>query len=169
VNKLISDTYRQQNALLHKSKTKYGQRGHRHLKIVSKLRKKYKCTSVLDYGCGTGDLSKKAPYWVSNYDPAIDEYSKLPEPADLIVCTDVMEHIEPELLDNVMGHLKELTQKFAYFVIATRPDTSKTLPDGSNPHKIVNDAKWWVNKLSEYFCVEDIDIKKGEVIILCTP
>jgi 2-polyprenyl-3-methyl-5-hydroxy-6-metoxy-1,4-benzoquinol methylase len=167
VTKLITETYRQQNAQLHKTH-KYGQRGHRHLEAVTKLRKDYDCSSVLDYGCGQANLSDKAPFTVQNYDPAIDEYSKLPEPADLVVCTDVMEHAEVELLENVLSHLRSLTINVAYFVIATRLDTSKTLPDGSNPHKIVNDAKWWVNKLSHYFYIEDIEIKKGEVVILCT-
>jgi 2-polyprenyl-3-methyl-5-hydroxy-6-metoxy-1,4-benzoquinol methylase len=167
--KLISDEYRKLNKELHLSPKKYGQRGHRHLGVVKSLRKKYKCKTVLDYGCGQGDLSRKAWFAVQNYDPAVDEYSQLPAPADLVVCTDVLEHIEPELLDNVLSHLQELAVKVGYFVIATRYDTSKTLPDGSNPHKIVRKAEWWQKKLSEYF---ESDLKhetKGECTILCTP
>jgi len=167
--KLITDEYREQNAKLHQSGEKYGQRGGRHLNIVSKLRSDYKCTSVLDYGCGTGNLSRKALFEVKNYDPAIEKYAKLPDPADMVVCTDVLEHIEPELLYNVLSHLKELTCRVAYFVIATRYDSSKTLPDGSNPHKIVKNAKWWADTLSGYFTIETTEIKKGEVVIVCTP
>lgn len=165
--KLISEKYRNQNHLLHESPTKYGQRGHRHLNIVSKLRSAYECSSVLDYGCGKGDLSNHADFDVQNYDPAIHEYSDLPGQADLVVCTDVLEHIEPEFLENVLAHLAFLTQKVAYIVIATRYDRSKTLPDGSNPHKIVESADWWREKIP--FDVVEEEIKEGEVYFTCVP
>ena len=160
--KLISDEYRKQNELLHKSRTKYGQRGHRHIPVITEIIEDHDCATVLDYGCGTGELVKKAPFEVNSYDPAISRYAQLPKPADLVVCTDVLEHIEPELLDNVLKHLKDLTLKVGYFVIATRPDTSKSLPDGSNPHKIIQKPHWWKSVLSNYFTVYQFRAKIGE-------
>lgn len=160
--KLISDEYREQNQLLHQSRNKFGQRGHRHLPAITELIERHNCASVLDYGCGTGELAKKAPFDVINYDPAISRYSNMPNSADLVVCTDVLEHVEPDLLDNVLKHLQGLTCKVGYFVIATRPDTSKTLPDGSNPHKIIEKPHWWKSVLSNYFIIEQFRAKIGE-------
>ncbi|MDR9419449.1 methyltransferase domain-containing protein [Gracilimonas sp.] len=160
--KLISDEYKEQNRLLHESKTKFGQRGHRHLNQVRKLYKEYKCSSIIDYGCGKADLSKACRVKVQNYDPGIPEYDIDPDSADLVVCTDVLEHIEPELLDNVLSHLQELTLKVGWFVIATRYDRSKTLPDGSNPHRVVKPGKWWKAKLSNYFTIEQFLDGGGE-------
>ena len=164
---LISGEYREQNRLLHESPTKYGQRGHRHLSAVRDIMAKYECKTILDYGCGTGELSKHADFHVQNYDPAIPQYSNLPNPADLVVCTDVMEHIEIDYLGSVLNHISNLAKKAVYFVIATRYDRSKNVPDGSNPHKIVENGLWWERKLSEYFKVVEHEEKSGEVVFLC--
>jgi hypothetical protein len=101
---------------------------------------------VLDYGCGKGTLDVPG---IRRYDPAIPEFSKSPSPAHLVVCTDVMEHIEPEYVGNTILHIYSLTKRVAYFQIATRRDKSKTLPDGTNPHKTVRKGKWWINTFKE--------------------
>ncbi len=167
--KLISDYYKHQNQKLHEENPKYGKRGNRHLPTLYKLMREYKCKEILDYGCGKGFLSKSSKYPVQNYDPAIPEYDIDPVPSDMVVCTDVLEHIEPELLDNVLTHIHSLTIKCAYFVIATRPDNSKTLPDGSNPHRIVNNADWWVSKLNQYCKTVSVKPRPHEVQIVCIP
>ena len=166
--KLISEYYKKQNRLLHESGEKYGQRGDRHLKKIHDLKEEYGCNTILDYGCGTGTLSKKLE-GVVNYDPGILEFDIMPEQADLVVCTDVLEHIEPELLGNVLKHLHILTNKCAFFSIATRYDSSKLLPDGTNPHKIVKSVAWWSKTLSDYFVIERVRPLIGEVEIVCTP
>lgn len=166
--KLITEKYRELNQQLHESKHKYGQRGHRHLDKLKLIKGAYDCSTVLDYGCGTATLARHASFTVKNYDPAIPQYSSMPDPADLVVCTDVLEHIECDLLDNVLSHLQDLTLKVGFFVVATRPDTSKTLPDGTNPHKIIESPGWWTTKLSEYFTIESAEGKGGEVEIIVT-
>ena len=167
--KLISDYYRKQNEQLHQTHKDYGQKGHRHLTVIKHLRDRYKCKTVLDYGCGGGKLAKNAPFKVINYDPAIPEYSKLPIPADMVVCTDVLEHIEPELLDNVLDHIAGLTRGVAYFVIATRKDRTKLLPDGTNPHKIVKEPSFWRDQLAKRFKIVRVTPKRGEVEVICEP
>ena len=104
--------------------------------------------SAVDYGCGKGLLKKNLRIACTNYDPAVPEFSALPHPADLVVCTDVLEHIEPERLDSVLTHLRQLGRKGLYAVIATRPDSSKLLADGTNPHKIIKTARWWHDRLA---------------------
>ena len=71
----------------------------------------------------------------------------MPEiPAELVICTDVLEHIEPELIDNVLKHIESLTLKTAYLIIDTLP-AQKNLPDGRNAHLIIENQDWWTNKI----------------------
>ena len=87
---------------------------------------------------------------IQNYDPAVPEYSKPPAPADLVVCTDVLEHVEPEMLDGVLDDLKRLTLHYFYGEIAIVP-AKKTLADGRNAHLTVHPIGWWLPKLCERF------------------
>jgi hypothetical protein len=124
----------------------------------------YEFKSVLDYGCGKGTLAASIGNTiVSEYDPAIEGKDSPPEPADLVVCTDVLEHIEPQLLDNVLKHLASLTNRRLLFNIATKYALSHTLPDGRNPHLIVKPAWWWKFQIEKYFTIERWDIEKHYV------
>jgi hypothetical protein len=117
-------------------------------------------TDVLDYGCGKGNLGIGR-----KYDPAIPEYAKDPDPADLVVCTDVLEHIEPECLEDVLKHIQSKCRKKAFFVISTRP-AKKILPDGRNAHLIIQPSGWWVSTLSRYFSIESTSQKKPDELIV---
>jgi hypothetical protein len=115
--------------------------------------------SILDYGCGHGKILSKLSsspgmdhIRYSGYDPGIPERSALPEPADLVVCTDVLEHIEPDCLDSVLQHLSELVIYAGYFMPHTGP-ANAILPDGRNAHLIQQPAEWWEKKIKEYFPV----------------
>jgi hypothetical protein len=157
----ISPEYAELNAQLHKSFERYGCNSARHLERIEKLMKEAGCHSVLDYGCGKGGLvkaleGKHIP--VQGYDPAMEEYSDAPKPADMVVCTDVLEHIEPEKLDAVLADLNRLTLKTAFLLIALRYDSTKTLPDGTNPHKIVESLDWWVAKLRVVFGYDAVKV-----------
>ncbi len=125
---------------------------------------KYQAKDVLDYGCGKGNLGeklKKLGIEVMNYDPAIPEFSKDPTPADLVVCTDVMEHVEPEFVDEVLDHIKSLSRKAAYFVIAFT-ESKKFLPDGRNSHICIEPPEWWEEKLLKRFkVVEKSEMERG--------
>ena len=154
--KLISEQYRKQNRLLHQSGKNFGHRGHRHLDEIRELMERYECKDVLDYGCGKATLSKQADFLVVSYDPAVPKYEADPPQCDAVVSTDVLEHIEPELIDNVLRHIRSKMVVAGYFVINTHKDRSKTLPDGTNPHRLIRSADWWTDKVSEYFTIENI-------------
>lgn len=112
--------------------------------------------SILDYGAGKQTLAKSlSTLPVTSYDPAIEKISEKPEGKfDLVVCTDVMEHIEPDYLDAVLDDLRRYTGKMVFLNVATRPAV-KSLPDGRNAHLIVEDYRWWWPKLVERFeCVQ---------------
>ena len=148
---MISEQYREQNRLLHDEDREYGSKGgKKHHKFIRKLAERYECKSILDYGCGKGSLKQIMGGIVANYDPAT--FPELPEPADMVVCTDVLEHIEPEYLDDVMNHLRMLTLKVAFFVVACRK-AARSLPDGRNTHLIVQSQQWWLDKIGEKFTI----------------
>ncbi len=114
-----------------------------------------KPSSVLDYGAGKGTVAAylrnhAVDIPIAEYDPAIEAISKAPDPADLVICTDVLEHIEPKHLNAVLRDLARVTQQRLFFNISLRPST-KTLPDGRNAHLIVKSADWWREKLAKHF------------------
>lgn len=110
---------------------------------------------LLDYGCGhrlslRETLKPTRAIRYQAYDPAVPEYSGEPEPSEMVVCIDVLEHIEPELLDNVLDHLESLTKRVLFATIATGP-AGKNLPDGRNAHLIQKPSEWWIPKFVERF------------------
>lgn len=149
---LISATYRQLNHDLHRQNLFYGVGGAKHVNVVKELTEKLKTQSVLDYGCGKGHLAKELAFPIWEYDPAIPGKDQSPRPADIVVCTDVLEHIEPEHLLGVLGDLKRVVKQIGYFTIHTGP-AQKTLPDGRNTHLIQKHRQWWKNRLKAYFMV----------------
>lgn len=140
---LFTDKYKDLLSEMHAGSKRFGSGSKKHREKVSR----FGFEDILDYGCGKGNLGLGR-----KYDPAIPEFSADPEPADLVVCTDVLEHIEPECLDDVLGHIRSKTKKKAYFVIATRR-AKKTLPDGRNAHLIVESSDWWLNKLKQHYII----------------
>jgi hypothetical protein len=143
---LASEEYRKQLVEKHASMA-WGKHGHSHAPEVQEYIKQLGARSVLDYGCGRATLAKALPeVKVQEYDPGIPGKDHLPKPADLVVCTDVLEHIEPAHLDQVLRHVFLLARRGAYFVIATRL-ARETLPDGRNAHFIVQPPEWWLAKL----------------------
>lgn len=167
---LISESYRNQNTYLHETKKSYGEGGYQDAKKVKGIAKQYSVQSILDYGCGKATLSKSMGWFgpkVYNYDPAIPEYADLPYSRDMVVCTDVLEHIEPELLDNVLDHLRDMTDKVIYLSVATRP-AKKVLPDGRNAHLIQEQVEWWMPKLRERFNVVEYWGTAGDLYVVAT-
>jgi hypothetical protein len=158
----ITPEYAALNEELHKSFARYGSNSERHLPRILELLREVGGQSVIDYGCGKGSLVKaltEKAIPVQGYDPAMGEYKARPEPADVLVCTDVLEHIEPECLDAVLADIKALARKAAFLLIALRYDSTKLLPDGTNPHKIVQELHWWVAKLRKAFGHDSVKVK----------
>lgn len=149
---LISVGYAELNAQLHRDNLAYGVGGGKHAHVVQKLAENLKTTSVLDYGCGKGYLAKELPFPIWEYDPAIPEKASTPRPADLVVATDVLEHIEPDKLAFVLDDIRRCTKKAAYLVIHTGA-SSKSLADGRNAHLIQQPLGWWKQILKKFFTV----------------
>lgn len=152
-SKTISDEMLRLNKELHADPRGFGGDGAIHFEAVRDLIEKYKCWSLLDYGCGQGLLKKALKshgikIMMTDYDPAIKGCDILPiVPYDMVTCTDVLEHIEPEYLDEVLKHIGHLAQKVIYLVICCLP-ANKILSDGRNAHLITEDPYWWMNKIT---------------------
>lgn len=93
--------------------------------IVNMLKEFPEIETILDYGCGDGTLKT----WVEDagitdkkwtlYDPGIEEYKDPPKGKfDLVITTDVLEHVEEIMLNKVLDNLRALTGKFLYNEIA---------------------------------------------------
>ena len=167
---LISETYRKLNADLH-ARTVFGQRGERHAPVVRDLLRETGARTVLDYGAGRGTLADALKgFDVWSYDPAVKRFETLPPPCDIVVCTDVLEHIEPDCLQTVLEHLRSLTRVVAHIVIAIKPDGHKRLGDGRDPHLIVQPPDWWRAKLEEHYpVVRCVNVTNRDATFRATP
>ena len=150
MSELITDEYKRLNSELHESNSTYGTSGWKWAPHVEKLSKEYQTQNILDYGCGKRTLQQNLSFDIDHYDPAIPEFSERPVQHDIVVCTDVLEHIEPDCLNDVLTDLHDLAKKVVFLTVATRP-ACKTLADGRNAHLIVENSDWWIDKLKEKF------------------
>lgn len=162
---LITEEYRKLNKELHKTREDYGTSSGAIAGLVKDLINKYEFETVLDYGCGKGLLKKAIGPIITEYDPAISGKDNPPSPAELVICSDVLEHIEPECIDDVLGDLERVTQDFLFALIATGP-AKKVLSDGRNAHLIQEGLPWWINKMEGHFHIQLIDTSlKGKIIL----
>ena len=175
---LISEPYRQQQKALHDDHTKpYGVASATYAPIVAKIINNYEVQTLLDYGAGARLtliktiseqrlVSRKFDYRA--YEPAVEMYSKTPEPAEMVACIDVLEQIEPDLLDNVLDDLKRLTQRIGLFTVSTRP-AMRVLSDGRNAHLIQESAEWWLPKFTDRFSLQTFQSQKDGFLVLVSP
>lgn len=146
-DELITPEYRRMQEVLHAAPEGYGGKGSKWVNTVAGLVHATSSTSVLDYGCGRGSLGRALreiypKLSVFEYDPAIPEKRELPKPADLVVCTDVLEHVEGPQVPAVLLHLRSLTQRAAFVVISLVP-SAKILTDGRGAHVTLESTTWW--------------------------
>jgi hypothetical protein len=164
----ISPEYRALNAQLHRENVAYGVGGGRHAPTVAKLCEQLKTHSVLDYGCGKGYLAKALEFPIWEFDPCVPGKDERPRPADIVCCTDVLEHVEPDNLGATLADLARVTKKVAYLVIHTGP-ASKTLADGRNAHLIQQGEPFWRAALAPFFDVAQCFVKGQELHVVAAP
>lgn len=147
---LVSPEYRAALRQYHEDHN-WGGDGHKHAAAVSQLIDETQAATVLDYGAGRGALATtlgqlRPGQRVSNYDPGRESGGDMPKPCHVVACTDVLEHVEPNRLDNVLRHLYAVTGRGAYVVISTRP-AKAVLADGRNAHISLHSPEWWQAEL----------------------
>lgn len=153
MGELISPAYLEEQRRLHAAPRGYGGKGSRWAEFVARLATTTDPSSILDYGAGQGSLETalwEAGWFIQSYDPAVEAFHHRPGPADLVICTDVLEHVEPDLVDDVIADLAGLTLQTLFVVISLVP-TSKTLSDGRQAHISLHPKKWWKARLAVHF------------------
>jgi len=121
--------------------------------IIANIINSCNIQSVLDYGCGEAGAWKQHGlarlFGIDNlrlYDPSKPEYLNGRQRSDLVICTDVLEHIPEHLLDEVLINIAENTNKIMFLAISTR-ESSKRLINGQKAHQTVQPKSWWLEKL----------------------
>lgn len=145
---MISEKYKKMLQTIHES-TPFGKRVKfpKHLEsFIDEIRP----TSMIDFGCGKGRLIEriKETYpsiTIRGYDPGNVKFSyPIENPVDLLMSTDVLEHIEPVYLDETLKFLSTKS-RYVYHQIACSP-AKLVLPDGRNAHLIIENQSWWRQK-----------------------
>jgi hypothetical protein len=165
MGEVISEQQRQLNQALHAENDLFGV-GMANLesgRLPAALRRMHElgcCNSILDYGTGKGALVQRLreelpPYInVQGYDPAVQRFSHRPsQPFDVVTCVDVLEHVEPTSIDEVLRDISRLTREFCYLVIDLQPAV-KSLPDGRNAHILLAPADWWLGRVAQLFACQ---------------
>ena len=167
----ISEDYRVEQQKLHEN-PKYGVASLSFAPIVRSLLRLGKCASLSDYGAGKCNLKKAlrlrdgSGVRYQPYDPAFPDYGT-PQPADLVTCIDVLEHIEPNSLDAVISELASISLKLAFLTVHTGP-AKKVLSDGRNAHLIQESTSWWLDRFEPYFDILHVQqVRKGFFVVAC--
>jgi hypothetical protein len=116
--------------------------------------------TFLDYGCGRGQLvtfiNHKTRGFAFGYDPASD-IAMTSDPlsptirVDWIISCDVLEHIQPGELSEVMEWMGGHASKGLLLTIANMPDPHEVNGELVELHLIQEPMTWWTEKLREHF------------------
>lgn len=109
--------------------------------------------TMLDYGSGEGTLrahiehERPGRVEITEYDPGMPGINKLPERTfDLVVTTDVLEHVEPHLLKETIREIAELADITVYHNIPCYATGSSFISGpykGMNIHLTVENPAFW--------------------------
>ena len=136
-----------------------------HVSTLIQLTQRFGFHSMLDFGCGKGMLYRPVNdirlsdgrsfnclqellgLPATLYDPGYLPYASRPDtPSDLVVCTDVLEHVPAEDIPWILEELFALSRVFVFANIAGYP-AKKTLPNGENAHCTVETVEWWTAQI----------------------
>lgn len=166
---LISEDYRRMQEELHQN-PHYGVASIGYAPMVAQIMQSVRAQELLDYGAGKGRLGEalrqhlSESFTVHHYDPAIPQWADTPAPCTFVACIDVLEHIEPELLDNVLDDLARVTAGVGVFTVHTGP-AEKMLSDGRNAHLTQQTPEWWLPKfLSRFELVQFSRVGQGMAV-----
>lgn len=176
----MSEGYRKLQEKLHDDHAGYGTSGRNHASRVfmagAQIVRKFGKCDILDYGCGKETLRLAVEeafppiegMRILGYDPGRPGFDAEPSKAQVVVCTDVMEHIEPECVDAVLRHICELTEHVAIINVSLVPAV-KTLADGRNAHICLKPKEWWISFLKKYFVLIEQADSPAELLVVGQP
>jgi SAM-dependent methyltransferase len=145
--------------------------------LIGALLKKIQFDSILDAGCGNGcavqlladagkqakgfDISPTAAELARSYgrDCIMGSILNIPFPEqsfDVVMSTDVMEHLKPEDVQKAIAECFRVGRKYLAMRIATRlsgprqPFLDAGITEIDNPHLTVKSLKWWMKQFKQY-------------------
>lgn len=145
----ISTVHLERTRKFHTKNYKYGAQGGIWAKGVHSVALNRGVETFLDYGAGKGVLGEKSILKVENYDPCMERYNKYPDSHEMVVCTNVLQYVEPDYLFNVLQELKNLTKEAIFFVIESGPSRwyFQERMGGKNARLIQMDLNWWYRQI----------------------
>lgn len=150
-----NNDYIEQYKILHGKDAQYGASSLKFIEEIAVVIDHLCPRKVLDFGCGKGallnGLIERYPGIVFyGYDPAVPGRDKLPgEKFDLVINTDVLEHIPEHILPSVLEEIASLSGN-VYFNL--HHALAKTiLPNGENAHCTVKPSDWYHALMRNYF------------------
>lgn len=157
--------------ILHKIKPNYGKSSEKIYNIVLSFITKNNIKTVIDYGCGKSRLLEIINNEVNidyyKYDPAIEKYNQKPSKKyDLLICTDVLQHIPEEFLES---SLEEIFKYASIFFIKIKCSSHSTLlPNGTPANCTIHKKNWWIKKFKKSFNnITEIDcVDKDSTILI---
>lgn len=146
--------YKKEYELLHSKGYYRGYSVLRHKGKVRNIVNATKSSTILDYGSGKGlqySKFKMDKFWnvsVDCYDPYVEKFSILPDKTyDGVICTDVLEHIPEDKLNETLSVIFSKATKFVFFCIHIEEATKK-FSDGRNVHVTVKPTEFWTDLIN---------------------
>lgn len=153
MNQILIEQYK----ILHQTQKNYGNAA-TYLKHILEIIKRDKHESILDFGCGKGELARKlcvdlihASQCVYCYDPAIERFSTLPNgDFDLVIANDVFEHFDPKEVDEELKLINYIARRGIFANISCR-SAIHHLPNGTNCHTTLLKPNEWLKLMDRLF------------------
>lgn len=152
---LISEEHRTAEYRKHITDPEYGGEAIQYSGQISTIINNMQFDEVLDYGSGKGELARSLtldhPVKVHLYDPAIPAIAESPDPREMVVCVEVLNHVEPDFVDSVLDDIKRVTKNLIF--IAMKEDKP---------------LEFWLPKIMERFKIQSLVRSNIDFYIIAT-
>lgn len=167
---LFSQQHIEQQKQIHEECPAYGAASQVFAPMVSELVNANNIRTLLDYGSGQGtvpqNLELNHKLDVQLYDPAVEKFAEAPKPAEMVICLDVLDAVEPDHVDEVLDDLAALTEKMAFFSINTQSRDDLAV-GGVSEGQAFQPPEWWLPKIMARFELYYFSrIDNGFVVVL---
>ena len=136
--------------------------GEKQFKIIQPFIVEHNPTSILNFGCGNGELMSTIKHAhpkikVYGYEPIHPRFNILPTGAfDSVILIDALEYMELKHIEDTLEIISEKIERLGFFTIACHP-SRKSLPNGQNFHLTIKEPDWWLQKILRHIDVSIVD------------